>query len=397
MNKLALISISLLVLIIGFGCVAAADMNGTIDDSTHAVDNQCGIDEISTHADDVNDNIDHSVADYADNSQSDVNDNIGHSVADHVNEITDSSPEPINNDAGVCDSVKEFSRDNITGPADNIGNLTIQNSTQGSAQNQTIIIDNSTQNTSGQTPSVVNIIDDTPKEIKTTGDKYKNLKPDIEKYSKYLQKHQYTKNANGKTFSEMDLLLEIHKHYSFEDTVIIAMHVLRDNGYKKVTLLGLEGMLKQMMDGTLNTYADEMNASYYKNEMQKIHKSHEYLNKEAKKYSDIFLNKEGKKFTKFPEYSYWYRDLLVEIYLDHSSIEETVLIATYALQNAGLNVTAASLEHTFDLMMKGTLHTENGHIGGDAYFFILSLLKNSHQTGKNKDKMHETYYTVYGV
>lgn len=28
--------------------------------------------------------------------------------------------------------------------------------------------------------------------------------------------------ANGKKFSQMDLLLEIYKHYSFEDTVIIA-------------------------------------------------------------------------------------------------------------------------------------------------------------------------------
>lgn len=377
MKKLALISISLLVLIIGLGCVAAADIDGNIDGSIHVVDNQCSICEISTNQD----------------IQNDVN--IDSSVADYVNEINDSSLESIQNDLGAKgDSVKEISHNDIKGPAE-IKNITNDNSTHGSAQNQTIIINNSTINTSSKTPSV-NIIDDNPKEIITTAHKYKALKPDIEKYSQYYKKHAYTKNANGKIFSEMDLLLEIYKHYSFEDTVIIAMHVLRDNGVK-ATLLGLEGMLRGMMDGTLKTYDNEMNASYYKDEIQKIHKSHANLNDEAKKYSDIFLKKNGKKFINLPGYTYCYRDLLVEIYLNHSSIEETVLIGTYALQNAGLNVTAASIENTFNQMMKGTVKTSEGHVNKGAYYYFLNMLEQSHKIGKHNDKLQSSYYTIYAV
>ena len=53
--------------------------------------------------------------------------------------------------------------------------------------------------------------------------------------------------AHGKTFSKMDLLLEIHKHYSFEDTIIIAMHVLKDNGVR-TSFAELEGLLKNIWE-----------------------------------------------------------------------------------------------------------------------------------------------------
>ena len=80
-------------------------------------------------------------------------------------------------------------------------------------------VTNITGTSSNQTPTTVNIIDDTPKETNTSAQKQNPLRPDIEKYSKYYQKNQNRKMGDGKTFSKMDLLLEIHKHYSFEDTL----------------------------------------------------------------------------------------------------------------------------------------------------------------------------------
>ena len=47
MKKFALITLSLLILIIGVGLASATDINGTIDDAPiHAIDHQCSVDEI---------------------------------------------------------------------------------------------------------------------------------------------------------------------------------------------------------------------------------------------------------------------------------------------------------------------------------------------------------------
>lgn len=179
----------------------------------------------------------------------------------------------------------------------------------------------------------------------------------------------------------MDLLLEIHKHYSFEDTIIIAMHVLKDNGVR-TTFPELEGLLKHMGDGTLYTYSDEMNATYYKNEMAKIHESHKSISIEAKKYSDIFNRYNGKLLSDKLSSRFCYLDLITEIYKTHSSMEDTILIATYALKNSGLNVTAASIENTVNQMLNGTVHTDNTEYNTrNFYYLYMNMFKIGHERG----------------
>lgn len=234
---------------------------------------------------------------------------------------------------------------------------------------------------SNQTPTTVNIIDDTPKETNTSAQKQNPLRPYIEKYSKYYQKNQNRKMGDGKTFTKMNLLLEIHKHYSFEDTIIIAMHVLRDNGVK-TNFAELEGLLTHMADGTLQTYKDEMNASYYKNEMDEIHESHKAISSEAKKYSDIFNRYNGKLLSDKLTSRFCYLDLIAEIFRTHSSIEDTILIATYTLKHSGLDVTAASIENTVNQMLDGTVHTNNTEYNTPGFYkIIMNMMKAGHERG----------------
>lgn len=131
-----------------------------------------------------------------------------------MDEISHSNPEIVKNDTDANSVVKDVDdRDNMD------GNM-----------NSTVIVDNPTQETSYQKQVTPNIIDDSPKKIDLSVKNQDSLKKDIAKYNKFFQKNHYKTMANGKKFSQMDLLLEIYKHYSFEDTVIIATHVLRDNG-----------------------------------------------------------------------------------------------------------------------------------------------------------------------
>ena len=232
-----------------------------------------------------------------------------------MDEISHSNPEIVKNDTDANSVVKDVDdRDNMD------GNM-----------NSTVIVDNPTQETSYQKQVTPNIIDDSPKKIDLNVKNQDSLKKYIAKYNKFFQKNHYKTMANGKKFSQMDLLLEIYKHYSFEDTVIIATHVLRDNGVR-VTFTGVEGMLHHMIDGTAYTQNDEMNASYYKDAMGKIQQSHKSISDEAKKYSEIFNKKNGKTFIEYSAGKYSYIDLIMEVYRNHSSVEETILISTYALQ-----------------------------------------------------------------
>ena len=261
MNKFALLLISLLVLIIGVSCASAADINGTIDDSIQAVDHQCSVDEIDVSSPDISQ--EGSVVDHID----DVN---GIDASSHDDSLADDGVDtssPVDVHSVDTSKIKPVTDLNSTG--DNGGN--------------------STNDTSAKNLDTPIIIDDNPKDTDTSAQKQNSLRPDIAKYSKYFQKNQYKTMPNGKKFCEMGLLLEISKHYSFEDTVIIAMHVLRDNGVR-VTFNGVEAMLKQMADGTVYTYGSQNNVSYYKDEMQKIHESHKALNVNAVKYSDIYKN-----------------------------------------------------------------------------------------------------------
>lgn len=165
---------------------------------------------------------------------------------------------------------------------------------------------------------------------------------------------------NGKKFCEMDLLLEISKHYSFEGTVIIAMHVLRRNGVK-ITFNGLEAILKQLANGTVYIWGNQNNASNYNEKMQKIHESHKALNVNTAKYSDIYKNMSDENASDRIK-SYVLYDLILQVCKDTFDNELTVLIATYALRHSGLNVTVASVEDTFNQMIQRSLTIGNDHM-----------------------------------
>nr|WP_295162865.1 hypothetical protein [uncultured Methanobrevibacter sp.] len=396
MNKLALIGLSLLVLIIGFGFVSASDVDGSVQ----AVDDHGSIDEMDSTGDlgiqhDVSDS---SSADHADDSQYEIADS---SIADHAD---DNQYEPASTDLQTQQNADNSGTNYVDecGPSntasqtnDTIGHAGGNNTnpnpdvlSDNVIRDSAVKVTNLTQSSSNQTPTTVTIIDDTPKETDTSAQKQDLLRPDIVKYDKYFKKNMGKTMVKGKSFSEMDLLLEIHKHYSFEDTIIIAMHVLRDNGYR-VTFTGLEGMLKAMGDGTLHTWDYQMNSSYYKNEMGKIHESHKSLNIEAKKYSDMFNRKNGKLITERVNARYCYLDLIVEVFQKHSSLEDTILISTYALKNSGLNVTAASIENTINQMMAGTVHAENTECTTSSfYYIIMNTINLGHQRGIDMSDAH---------
>ena len=300
MKKIAILSISLLMLIVAVGCASAADINGTVDDSIHA-DHQCAIDE-----------------------------------------ITNATPETVH-DAGV-------------------------------------VADDS--NASAETQTVKNVVKDSPKHIDTTPEKQNSLKKDIAKYNRFFDKNTHKKIGDGKSYSAKDLVLEIYRHYSPEDTVIIATNVLRDHGFK-LSFSEVQAMMYQMIDGTLYTQKYEMNSTYYKNEMQKAQDFHKSITSEAKKYSELFTKKNGKTFVSRPDCRYCYLDLIVEVYRHHSSVDETILIATHALQNCGYNVTPASVEDILNQMDHYSLKTEKGQLDSYLYATLIDVVKFGHDSGNS--------------
>ncbi|MDO5814701.1 MAG: hypothetical protein Q4Q18_03600 [Methanobrevibacter sp.] len=200
-----------------------------------------------------------------------------------------------------------------------------------------------------------------------------------------LTKTPIKKIGDGKSYSAKDLVLEIYRHYPPEDTVIIATNVLRDHGFR-LSFSEVQAMMYQMIDGTLFTQKYEMNSTYYKNEMQKAQDFHKSIASEAKKYAEIFTKKNGKAFVIKPDCHYGYLDLIVEVYMNHSSFEETVLIATHALQDCGYNVTAASIEDSFNQIMNKTLKTQKDNLPASIYFFHAGLLKHAHESGHSEYK-----------
>ena len=174
--------------------------------------------------------------------------------------------------------------------------------------------------------------------------------------------------------------MEIYRHYSPEDTVIIATNVLRDHGFK-LSFSEVQAMMYQMIDGTLFTQNYEMNSTYYKNEMQKAQDYHKSIDSEAKKYSELFTKKNGKTFVSRPDCRYCYLDLIVEVYRHHASVDETVLIATHALQNCGYNLTPASVEDILNQMGHYSLKTEKGQLDSYIYATLIDVVKFGHDSG----------------
>ncbi len=305
MKKIAILSISLLMLIVAVGCASAADINGTVDDSIHT-DHQCAIDEIT---------------------------NATPEAAPDVNVVADNT-----NTSAVAGETQ-----------------TVQNA---------------------------NVVKDSPKHIDTTPEKQNSLKKDIAKYNRFFDKNTHKKIGDGKSYSAKDLVLEIYRHYSPEDTVIIATNVLRDHGFK-LSFSEVQAMMYQMIDGTLYTQKYEMNSTYYKNEMQKAQDFHKSITSEAKKYSELFTKKNGKTFVSRPDCRYCYLDLIVEVYRHHSSVDETILIATHALQNCGYNVTPASVEDILNQMDHYSLKTEKGQLDSYIYATLIDVVKSGHDSGNS--------------
>lgn len=138
MKKFALLTISLLVLIIGVGMASATDVNGTIDDgSLQAVDHQCSIDEINNSVPEI--------------VQKDADTNIDSSVVNVVD-------------------------DNI-------------NSTIDKNIDSTVTVQNSAVEPSNQKQATSNIIEVTPKVINLDVKKQDSLKKDITKYSEFFLDH----------------------------------------------------------------------------------------------------------------------------------------------------------------------------------------------------------------
>lgn len=370
MKKFALITMTLLVLIIGVACVSATDTNGTIDDTHQSIDHQCDVCKIDNSVNAVDRPSSDVGQDAADSSS--VN------SADNANVVDRPSCEVAQNDAVV-----------------EINSSALKPVTDLSKINSTVTVENSNQTNPNLNKTVKNIIDDTPKETDTSAQKQNSLRPDIAKYNKYFQKNHYKTMPNGKKFSEKDLLLEISKHYSFEDTVIIALHVLRDNGVR-VTFTGLEATLKQMADGTVYTQDYENNASYYKDEMQKIHESHKALNVKADKYSDI-LKDMNAKIPSDKLKSYVLYDFITHVYKDTFDKEQTALIAAYALKNCGYNVTVGSIENTLNQMIQGPITIGNDHSQTNIYHGLFKMLDILHGYGYSQDIVDLQYQTFINL
>ncbi len=105
------------------------------------------------------------------------------------------------------------------------------------------------------------------------------------------------------------------------------------------------------------------------------------LNGEVKKYSEIFNKKNGKTFVRSPNFKYSYIDLILEVYRNHSDINETILISTQALQNCGHDVTVSFVEDAFNQIIQGTLHTGDDQHAGFFYNYFYHALKNAHRQG----------------
>ena len=127
----------------------------------------------------------------------------------------------------------------------------------------------------------------------------------------------------------------------------------------------------------------------------KLPESDKSINDEAKKYSEIFNKKNGKTFTDIPDRQYCYIDLILEVYRNHSNIEETVLISAYALQNSGYNITVAEVNDTFNQIAQKTFKPQQNEELGLYYHLLYSILNRAHGFGpgnalyKNFDNLIE--------
>lgn len=259
----------------------------------------------------------------------------------------------------------------------------ITNTTPEAVPDVNVVADNTNASTvAAETHSVQNVVKDSPKHIDSSPEKQNSLKKDIKKYNTFFDKNTHKKIGDGKSYSCKDLVLEIYRHYSPEDTVIIATNVLRDHGFK-LSFSEVQAMMYQMIDETLFTQKYEMNSTYYKNEMQKAQDYHKSIDSEAKKYSELFTKKNGKTFVSRPDCRYSYLDLIVEVYRHHASVDETVLIATHALQDCGYNLTPASVEDILNQMDHYSLKTEKGQLDSYIYAILIDVVKSGHDSGNS--------------
>ena len=358
MKRFAII-ISLLVLIVGIGCASAADLNDTASDASIAmVDYHCGVDNIEPCQ-----SLD--VEKVVSNLNSTVEDSSSDSKIISVNVSSDSE-----------DIVAENSSVDLKGA------IEISNNAPTVIKHKTLVDEDKAQSAS-------NVFDDHPKHIYTNL-KTELMKKDIAKYRKHFLENRDKIMPNGKKYSQYELILDVYKHYSFEDTVIISTWVLRDAGIRR-TFTGIEADLRDMQDGSIKTYSNENNASYYKNEIQKIEEHHAYLNKEIQEFSEIFKNKNGKLFAKFKDSNirYSYTDLILEVYSKTSNIDDAMLISAYALKNCGQNATVASIEETFNQMKSSSLDSCDDRI---SCYYSMMIFGIDHGWNKVHDASYNQAY-----
>lgn len=239
MNKIFLISISLLVLFVAVASASAADVNSAVGDNcTCVVDGDAVVvdvnDTVSQDVDvvdvaDVNDTASQDVdvvdvADVNDTASQDVAASVSHDAVPNVVEVknvdhlVDSAAS-----GGVCFDIHHFDKDH-------------------------------------------------PDHVKITKEKRDSLKSEIDKYTKHLKKNvfvQLTKDCNGPRYGIFEFILDVYKDHEYDDTIIIVHQALDNCGYFG-SEYQIEKIMNQMRSGTLVVNHYNYSADHYKSEIISI-------------------------------------------------------------------------------------------------------------------------------
>lgn len=218
MNKILVISISLLVLFAAVATISAADSDSAVcDNCTCVVDGDAVVVDVN---DTVTPDVDVS-ADVAD-----VDTPVPHDAIDHVVEIenesnaVDSSANGSSASGGVCFDIHHFDKSH-------------------------------------------------PDHVKITKEKRDSLKGEIDKYTKHFKKNRLvylTKDVYGPRYSILELILDVYKGHEYDDTILIVNQVMKNCGYLS-SEYQIEKLMNQMRGGTLEVDSNNYDAAHYKSEI----------------------------------------------------------------------------------------------------------------------------------
>ena len=236
MNKILLISISLLVLFVAAAGVSAAHAESTVDDnSTVVVDGDVDVVGIDSASSDVN-------------------------VVDAAVDVNDSEVCPDANPVSHEDPVAVMDIAEVQNNADAI------DSGNNGAANQDI------HHFNRQSPDFIGGI---------SKEKMDSLKGEIDKYTQHFKKNRYvqlTDDSNGPRYSVFEFILDVYKNHSYDDTVIIVSKALRNCGVYYFEI-DVEDTMNEMRSGICNVNHNNFDADHYMKAINAI-----------ESYSDILSN-----------------------------------------------------------------------------------------------------------